>query len=252
MSRLSPLMKQTPLDERPRERCLLHGPSTLSLRECIAVLLGSGPRGRGVVGLAADVLERTGPGLPMDERERAFFTAMESSTGVLEGVPGLGEAGRSRLLVAFELGRRYVAYRGGWQRVRGGPGPQRGEARSRLARTTLLKVDGTHRSAAKEWIGFVPIHRGGEVGALCVVENGVRTHVNLDPADLFARILALRPVAIALVHNHPSGDVTPSSEDLRLTERAAALSRQFGVALIGHWVVSATGEAWICGKSFSE
>jgi DNA repair protein RadC len=78
-----------------------------------------------------------------------------------------------------------------------------------------------------------------------MVEKGARTHVNLDPAELFARILALRPRGVFLFHNHPSGILTPSQEDLDLTHTIREISEKFGIQLLGHWIVSAQSEHWI-------
>ena len=80
-------------------------------------------------------------------------------------------------------------------------------------RRSVERISASLRRECQEWLGFVPVHRGGELGHFCLVERGVRTHVNIEPAELFARILALRPVGFYLFHNHPSGDLTPSEED---------------------------------------
>src|SRR3954465_3283717 len=92
-----------PSDERPRERCLSHGASCLSLRECLALILGSGPPGSGALGLAGRILELPGTGLDAEESERAFFTALESSAAPHWDVDaaGLGPAGLARLMAAF-------------------------------------------------------------------------------------------------------------------------------------------------------
>jgi DNA repair protein RadC len=73
----------------------------------------------------------------------------------------------------------------------------------------------------------------------------VRTHVNIEPIELFARVLALRPHGFILIHNHPSGDLTPSLPDQEITDRVAQLARPFGIKMLGHWIVSARGEFWI-------
>src|SRR4051812_5909277 len=103
------MIERIPPQERPRERCLEKGADCLSLRECLALVLGSGPRSVGCLGLSSRVLGRAGEGLSEDEQERAFFTAMEVAPRAhLEPIAGLGEAGRARLMAAFELGRRYA------------------------------------------------------------------------------------------------------------------------------------------------
>lgn len=229
--------------ERPRERCLASGAQALSLRECLALLLGSGPPGAGALGLASRVLQSSGMDLdsPEEELERAFFMLCENSAAgsAWAEIPGLGDAGRARLLAAFEIARRYRAFRSA----------RAPEAKTRsafdLPLTALARIDSGHRCCAHEWLGFVPEYRSGRIGSLCLVEKGVRTHVNVDPVELFARLLALRPQGFFLAHNHPSGSLNASSQDLDLTERAERLGRQFGVILRGHWIVTPESEAWI-------
>ncbi|MEO5969498.1 MAG: JAB domain-containing protein [Bdellovibrionia bacterium] len=235
------VIEVTPVTERPRERCLQKGPASLSLRECIALILGSGPPGIGCLGIAENILNKPGKGLPSSEEERAFFSALEvSGTGHLTEISGLGPAGKSKILAAFELGRRYALYRSDLPSPTGPrPSPQD------LTIQALAKISNLMRAAPQEWFGFVPVHRNGKLGELCIVEKGARTHINLDPAELFARILALRPRGVFLFHNHPSGVLTPSVEDLDLTENIREISEKFGILLLGHWIVTSTQEHWL-------
>lgn len=227
--------------EMPRERCLSQGARTLSLRECLALILNSGPPGRGALGLARSILDRPGSGLPESESMRAFFLALEvSPLAHLQGISGLGEAGQARVLAAFEIGRRYALYRIESETRRSNhPKP------SQLARQALLRITPSWRNEAQEWLGFVPCYRGQRVGELCIVERGVRTHVNIETVELFARILALRPQGFYLFHNHPSGDLTPSSPDREITEHVERLGAQLGPRLLGHGIVTAHGETWL-------
>lgn len=230
--------------ERPRERCLQNGPSTLSLRECIAVILGSGPPGVGALGLASVILGRPSPTLTETEAEQAFFTALEVSAHAhLSGVNGLGEAYRARIMASFELGRRYSLFRDQHRRPRRFTPAQLAE--QPLPARALSRVSLEWRSEPREWLGFVPLLRNGDLGSLGVTELGTRTHVNTDPAELFARILAVRPRGFFLFHNHPSGDLTPSQADVDLTQRVAKVGQQLGTRLLGHAVVSRWDERWI-------
>lgn len=233
-------VKTLPLTERPRERCLEQGASCLSLRECLALILTSGPPDLGVLGLAEKILEHFGSDLSLADQEIAFFTAMENSGGApLQGLRGLGPAGRAKLLAAFELGRRYAIYR----HQNESRGKQRGF--SDLSQKVLDKVSKSLRCEPQEWLGFVALHRSGKLSDFCPVERGVRTHVNIDPAELFARVLALRPAAFFLIHNHPSGEMTPSGADVDLTWRVKQVGDQLGVCLLGHWIVGPQDERWI-------
>ncbi|MGK5082857.1 JAB domain-containing protein [Bdellovibrionota bacterium FG-1] len=234
----TPPINTLPLPERPRERCLEKGAFSLSLRECLALILGAGPPGTGSLGLASKILDRPGPGFTSLDEERAFFTAMENSgASNLNGINGLGPAGKAKLLAAFELGRRYANHR--QLPARHAPSDL-----SELAQLGLTKVTADLRNDAREWLGFVCIHRNGEVGDLCLVERGVRTHVNVDPAELFARLLALRPKGFLLVHNHPAGNLFPSLQDYQLTQSVDSLAQSLGLKLLGHWIVSPRGEFW--------
>ncbi|OFZ19686.1 MAG: hypothetical protein A2X94_16660 [Bdellovibrionales bacterium GWB1_55_8] len=231
-----------------RERCLTVGPEALSLRECITVVLGTGIRNRGASELSSEILARPGRGLSMLEEERAFFTAMESAgSGALTDIPGLGPASRARLLAAFELGRRYAIFRSGTRRsqAKAHCPNHDDEALPAFAHAALQRIPEPLRLHAREWLGFVALYRSGELGDLCVVERGVRTHVNMDPAELFARVLALRPAGFILFHNHPSGTTMPSQQDRELTIRVGQTARDLGVRLLGHWIVSPLGEEWI-------
>jgi hypothetical protein len=109
----------------------------------------------------------------------------------------------------------------------------------------LRRIPPEVRLEAREWIGFWTQYRQGHWSGLEIVERGVRTHVNFDSSEFFARLLATRPRAFALVHNHPSGMTAPSWVDYRLTERIAGMARQFGIELKGHWIVGPHSEDWI-------
>jgi DNA repair protein RadC len=244
----APRLKSFPPSERPRERCLERGARCLSLRELLALLIHTGPPGIGALGLAALFLDRPGAGLGEREQERALFTALESSSdgddrGGLSDIRGLGPAARARVLAAFELGRRYAHHR---ETVRGKSRLNEPMVRgSRLFGAAAARISPEFRQEPREWLGFVPLYRSGELGELCLVERGVRTHINIEPAELFARILALRPQSFFLFHNHPSGNLTPSLSDRELTENVAALARTLGMRLLGHAVVTSAGETWI-------
>jgi DNA repair protein RadC len=232
------MIRFIPASERPRERCLSNGARCLSLRECVAVLLGSGPGGEGALGLSSRVLERAGA----QEVEAAFFSSMENGgLSHLQDLPGLGDAGRARLLAAFEIGRRYVVHRQA-RRQRRSPSSI---ALKDLHVRALSRIGDAPRNEPQEWLGFVPIHPSGSAGGLCIVERGVRTHVNFEPAELFARVLSVRPHGFFLFHNHPSGDLTPSDADHELTRRVRDLSSRLGVRFLGHGIVGPSGARWV-------
>jgi DNA repair protein RadC len=230
-----------PASERPRERCLESGPHCLSLRECLALIIGAGPPEIGCLGLASQIINRPGEGLSKAEEERAFFMAMEvSPTAFLKGFSGLGPARQAKILAAFELGRRYALFRN-----REETSQEQDCSLPQLAQAVLTKISPQERTQPQEWLGFVPVYRDGKLGEFCLVEKGSRTHVNIDPIELFARLLALRPHGFFLFHNHPSGVLKPSTQDLDITEKIHELSHQLGIQFLGHWIVASQGQRWI-------
>jgi DNA repair protein RadC len=230
----------SPSEERPRERCLQQGAHVLSLRECLAILIGSGPKGIGALGVAKNLLNRPGEGLAKEEEERAFFQLLEtSSQEVFNEVKGVGPAVQARVFSAFEIARRYALMR---ERIRISSHPGNAiKNNPLLAQRALRQVPERLRGASKEWLGFVPVFHS-QVGGFCLVEKGARTHVNTDPLELFSRLLCLRPSGFYLFHNHPSGHLSPSLEDHQLTTEVSRLAANFGIQLQGHWIVT-PGEA---------
>lgn len=176
---------------------------------------------------------------PASERDRAFFQSMESnSIAHLQNIHGLGPAGQTRVLAAFEIGRRFFLFT---QKLQNTVPLQI----SKISQQALDKIHPSFRHESREWLGFVPLYADGKLGELCLVEKGVRTHVNIDPAELFARILALRPRGFYLVHNHPSGNPSPSVHDLNLTQRVKKASEPLGIQMLGHWIVSGPNQYWL-------
>jgi DNA repair protein RadC len=234
------MISQIPHPERPRERCLRDGPSSLSLRELLALILNSGPPGIGCLGLSEQLLERAAGGSGTEELDRAFFLAMDGRDWVFPELAGLGAAARVRVMAAMELGRRYALFRDGAH----AKASFRQSSADKGELAVLARVPGARRMDATEWLGFVPAYPEAP-GQFCLVERGVRTHVNFDPAGLFARVLALRPRGFFLLHNHPSGDLTASTDDRFLTRQVADTASRLGVPLLGHCVIGPRGHAWI-------
>ncbi len=235
------MMNSHPLSERPRERCLKDGTNCLSLRECLALILGSGPKNIGCLGVAEQILNKPGAGLSNEEQETAFFNALEGQPeSQLQNIFGLGDAGKTRLLASYEIARRYLAFK---EKIK--TKKIKNSEAKKIPQLALQMIDAKLRSESKEWLGFVPIYRSGKVGKFCLVERGVRTHVNTDTTEFFSRLLSLRPGAFILVHNHPSQNLAASQTDLFLTQTLGELAERFGIQLVGHWIVTSSEENWV-------
>ncbi|MCU0234371.1 MAG: DNA repair protein RadC [Thermoanaerobaculales bacterium] len=211
--------------QRPRERLLEYGARSLSDAELLAVLMRTGTRGRGAVAVAHDLLAAAG-GLAgvarLDHRE-------------LEARPGLGPAKAAALLAALELGQRAAkaevrtAERLDQPQIAGEFLVRRLCHESREV-FGFLSLDGRHR--------FLAIHE---------LSLGTRNQAPVDAAELFRRAVLDRAAGLLLFHNHPSGDLEPSRDDLDLTRRLARGGQVVGVSVLDHILVA--GGRWLSLRS---
>jgi len=201
--------------DRPRERLLCAGAAALDAAELIAVLLGTGLPGRPAEALARDVLDHAGGLRPL-----AGLSPVE-----LALLPGVGDARAARILASLELGRRLMAEplpRGA--PIRDGADVYRHYAASmrelRLEQFRVVLLDGKHRVLREE-----------------LVSQGTLTSSPVHPREVFSPAVRHGAAAVVLVHNHPSGDPSPSADDLAITARLVEAGRLIGIQVIDHVIV---------------
>jgi len=204
-----------PLDERPRERLLAHGPQALSDAELLAIFLGSGSRGIDAVGAARQLLTRQG----------SLRELLEKSTTELLAVRGLGPARVCALKAALELGSRHLA--ANLARGEALTDPARaGEYFARRLRGLPHEVfaglflDNRHRA-----IAFEELFRGTIDGA------------EVYPREVLKRCLAHNAAALIVGHNHPSGSSEPSGADRAVTLRLRDALAMVEIRLLDHFVI---------------
>jgi DNA repair protein RadC len=203
-----------------RERAMNGGFEELADQDLLALVLGTGSRGQSVVALAAALLESEGGLIGLARLTAPGLVCRR----------GIGTAKAVRMVAAFELGRRAQLRALAATPVRVASYDQVVEwARPRLAtleheEVWLLALDATNslKSARR-------IARGGAHGCA------------LTTRDVLSPALRDAASAIVLVHNHPSGDPTPSQEDVTMTRAIAAACEVVGVALVDHVVVARSG-----------
>jgi DNA repair protein RadC len=207
--------------QRPRERLLASGATVLSNAELIAVVIRTGRRGHGAVDEAHRLLREAG-GLTrvarMDPRE-------------LVRRPGLGPSKAAALLAALELGSRLAGdqLREG-QRL-GDPG-----AAGEFLVLHLAKERG-------EVFGFISLDSRHRLIRCNELTRGTRNQAPVDPAELFRIALLDDATGVLVFHNHPSGDLQPSRDDMGLTRRLVDGGRILGVPVHDHVIVA--GGRWL-------
>ncbi len=209
-------IRELPLMERPRERLIRLGPSALTAVELLAILIGSGARGRSALGLAQEAFERSAGSL------RRMSTSPVAS---LTSVPGLGSTKAVMIHAALELGRRLAAE----------------------ARNTGLPLTGPldvyrHFAPALEDLPVEEFH----VAVLDTqhrlerdvrVTRGLLSASLVHPREVFREAIAERAASIILIHNHPSGDPTPSPDDQRVTSQLVAAGRLLDIPVHDHVII---------------
>jgi DNA repair protein RadC len=208
-------MRGWPASERPRERLYLNGPSALADAELLAIQLGAGTRGRNAVDVAREVLAAYGSLAGVAAREAAELSRLH----------GVGRVKAARLAAAFELTRRL-------------------RARTPGARVTLS-------SPAEVYAAFAPLmeHLKREVFRVAlldaqnallrdvVVSEGTLSASLVHPREVFRPAILEPAASVILLHNHPSGDPTPSREDVRLTRQLVECARLLDLAIHDHVIV---------------
>lgn len=226
------MIKNIPPQERPRERCLEIGGASLSAREVLTLILGSSvSHVGGAKGLAQILLENFSDGKNFE----TLFPLMEEirytpKFNPLFRCPGIGPAQASRLLATFEFAWRYFC----WKSKHAEP--------PKKSLPAVRKIPREFRLATHEWIGFIPVFMQGRQGEFQIIEKGSRHFCTIEPLELFAKILAHRPLGFMLFHNHPSGILRPSEEDLYLTKKIEKASLALELRFLGHWIVTAQEE----------
>ncbi len=209
-------IRNWPAQERPRERLHAAGASALSTRELLAIIIGSGTERQSAVDVAGRLLH---------DHDGSLRQLAASSAGQIKAVPGIGPAVAARLMAALELGRR-MAREGAGDRPRiRGPrdvydlcAPAMQDAKQEEFRVLLLN---TQHAVVRE----------------LVVTRGTLDASVVHPREVFRAAIVESAAAVILVHNHPSGDPTPSREDREVTDQLAEAGRLIGIAVLDHIVI---------------
>jgi DNA repair protein RadC len=219
--RASCSVRDLPAAERPRERLALRGPAGLSAAELIAIVWGTGAGGRSALELAEDALTR----------HASVAALARAGIPELAAIPGVGIAKAGRLAAAFELGRRSVA---DWPV---------GRWTIRTPRDVAERLQVEMGRLEREELRVLSLNAKNVVQRVSQVYVGNVTSSLVRVGELFRDAVRLDASGIVLVHNHPSGDPTPSPEDLHLTAEAIAAGRLLDLDVLDHVVIG--HDAWV-------
>jgi DNA repair protein RadC len=208
-------VKDWPESERPRERLAHHGPAALSTAQLLAILLRTGSGERGVMDLALGLLDRF----------KTLRAIDEATITELSAIKGIGPAKIAQLKAALELGKRLLAEQNtnavcfsSAQAVFAYCAPRLQGLRKECFRALLL--DAKNRMIR-------------EVS----VSEGTLTNSLIHPREAFREAIRESAAAVIFIHNHPSGDPSPSRDDLAVTERLKQTGDLLGIPVLDHVIV---------------
>ena len=207
-------IRDWPEGERPREKLLARGSAALSDAELLAVLLGSGSRGKDAIALGRELLASAGS---LD----ALLGRPEQSLRIV----GLGPAKRARIIAALELARRSLAEQLQQKPSLGSPRDSGDYLRAQLRHLPYevfgcLYLDNRHRV-----LGFEELFRGTVDGA------------SVHPREVVRACLRHNACAVIFAHNHPSGVAEPSAADRAITHELRDALQLVGVRVLDHLVI---------------
>ncbi|MGA2120696.1 MAG: DNA repair protein RadC [Methanoregula sp.] len=207
-------MRDVPLQDRPREKIEKKGASALSDTELIEAIIGRGTRQRDVREIAKDVC-----GILKEKQDIRYET--------IRAIEGIGPTRASQIMACFEMGRRYFA-----PEVAGGKVTKPDD---------ILPLIAHLRDKRQEHFCCITLNGAGEVLGNRVITVGLLNHSLVHPREVFADAITDRAASIICVHNHPSGSLEPSSQDMAITTQLKEAGSLVGIQLIDHVIVTKTG-----------
>lgn len=211
---MTDLLRDLPDDEKPREKLARLGPASLDNAELLALFLGSGIKGRGVVQVSRDILRHFG----------SLHNLGAADLDSLRACPGLGPAKASLLHATFELGRRL--------------------AREQMEAAPLDCPERIHQYFApqlatlehEKLLAAIVNTRLRHV-ATVEISSGTITGTTSHPRDVLRPILLKNAYGFILLHNHPSGDPSPSRADIDFTENLHEAAKLLQIRFIDHLII---------------
>ena len=219
-------LRDLPAGELPRERLIMHGAAALSDAELLAILLRTGRAGENVLEVARGIVARF--------REVGLSEILAMPPAEFARIPGIGMAKAATVLAALELGRRAQ----NTAKIR--PRIRKAQDVAQLLRPRLS-------AEKREHFLVLPLSAKNEVLMVADVSVGTLTNTLVHPREVFEPAIRCGAAHVILVHNHPSSDPAPSTEDHRLTRVLKEAGALLGIPVTDHVILG--GDAFF---SFSE
>lgn len=207
-------IQDLPDSERPRERLMQHGPSALSTAELLAIILRTGTAQENVLRLAQRILAHY----------NGLHGLAQATPADLEQIKGLGEAKIAQIIATLEMGKRLINTR-----------PNERAVVHNAADAARLMAD--MGSLSQEHVRVILLDISRHVIATPTVYIGTLNASVLRVSEIFREAITRNSPAIILVHNHPSGDSSPSPEDIAITRSISNAGKLLDIMVIDHIII---------------
>ena len=205
-----------PKQERPRERMQRLGPDALSSHELLALIIGRGIPKRSVLDIAHDLLRKFG------SVQRISKATMDE----LSAISGIGTAKAAQIKAAFELAKRQDLEQDIPPYTVNNP------------HILVKAIRATIQDKAKEHFKLVLLNTRNKVTGIIPISVGTLNASLVHPREVFKEAIHGNAASVILVHNHPSNDLEPSEEDVRLTRRMVEVGTIMGIEVLDHIIIS--------------
>lgn len=212
-------IKNWPAGERPREKLLKHGPESLSCAELLAIVIGSGVGTESALDLARTILRKFG----------SLRGVAKSSPSELRKIWGIGEARSVELVANFELARRLQSERDGRNLIIRGP--------EDVAQVFVPKL----RDLKREVFYVMLLNSANGLLRETKISEGHLNASVVHPREVFKAAIDELAASIILVHNHPSGNLEPSPEDINITKQIVDAGKILSIGVLDHIIVAGNG-----------
>jgi len=210
-------VKDLPLDDRPREKLLLRGSQSLSDAELVAILLRTGKKGKSVLEIAREIISSEGNLAMLATR----------TVDSLQKVDGIGKDKAATLAAAFELSRRILS-QSKWFSNRKITSPQD------IAEIFIPIL----RDEIKEKFIVVCLNSANKVIKYVTISVGNLNSSVVHPREIFKVAIDNSSASIILIHNHPSGNPEPSTEDIRITKKIVESGKVLDIPVFDHLIIA--------------
>lgn len=208
-------LKEMPEQQRPRERLLHFGASSLSDIELLAILLRTGTKNASAIDLAKLLLAKFGD----------LQGLLDASVEEMAKLKGIGTAKAVQIKAALELSKRLMIL------------PSAKRVTIRTPKDVAALVMGDMRYLDKEYFRALLLNTKNQVLSIETISIGTLDSSMVHPRELFKIAVKKSAAALILVHNHPSGDPTPSKDDINITKRIVKSGEILGISVLDHVII---------------